>query len=137
VGETTVKASLSHDGSFVEGTSTVIVTNGSLPTELVAIAVTPMNLVNPHQTSQQFMATGRYGDGRRADLTNEGTWSLVVVPIPASPDNPECLGSNCGLQTTVSNSEGSRGLLSAGSEEGFIIKARLGAVEGQASLSVR
>lgn len=55
------------------GSTTVTVTVAPL----TSIAVTPLNpsISKTAQATQQFTATGTYGDGSVADLTNTATWS--------------------------------------------------------------
>ena len=94
------------------GSTTLTVT---AVTSLASIAVTPANPSVPMTSTEQFIATGTYGNGSTADITASVTWSsgtAAVATINAS-----------GLATTLTTGTST-------------IKATLGAISGSTTLTV-
>ncbi|MEQ1923750.1 MAG: Ig-like domain-containing protein [Pyrinomonadaceae bacterium] len=86
---------------------------------LVSINVVPVNTTILTGRSQQFTAFGIYSDGAVQDITNSVTWSSSVITV-----------------ARISNAVGTQGLatgLTAGTVQ---ILARLGTVQGTATLTV-
>jgi len=59
-------------GGFAGGT--IFVVDAGLGPSLTSIAVTAPNSSIPKGTTQQFTATGSYGDNSTADITSQVTW---------------------------------------------------------------
>jgi hypothetical protein len=111
VGSTTITATL--EGKSGSTTLTVSVA------DLLAIAVSPDAATLARGTSQAFSALGLFSDGTRQDLTDQVTWS-------SSDDST----------ATVSNADGSHGLV-IGVEVGSVtISAGFSGVSGSSAVEV-
>jgi Big-like domain-containing protein len=111
VGSTTVTATLGGQSG-----STIFAVSGAA---LVAIAVSPDGAELAMGTSQAFSALGLLSDGTRQDLTDQVTWS----------------SSNNSL-ASVSNADGSRGLVIGGGVGSVTISATHSGVSGSAAVDV-
>ncbi len=76
--------------SIAQGNTTITAASGTVsgsssltvgPPLLVSIAVSPVTASIPVGTSQQFTATGTYGDGSTQNLTSSATWSSSSATI--------------------------------------------------------
>ncbi|MGA3322933.1 MAG: kelch repeat-containing protein, partial [Terriglobia bacterium] len=86
---------------------------------LVSIAVTPANPSIIADNTQQFTATGTYGDGSTQNLTSTATWSSSAPSV-----------------ATISNASSSHGLATAIGGGTTTIEAALGAINGSTTLTV-
>ncbi|PKA05654.1 hypothetical protein CH375_04025 [Leptospira ellisii] len=86
---------------------------------LSSIEVTPVNGSYPLGKTHQYVATGIYSDQSNQDLTTQVSWASL----------------NTGV-ATVSNATGSKGFVSTQGTGNATITATLGAVNGQATLTV-
>ncbi len=111
------------------------------PAALVSISVTPANPSIAKGLSQQFTATGFYTDNSSADLTTSVSWmvgeggssgsSPQYSPLPSALTG----GSALSLPTStslasISNSEGTKGKLSAQSVGSVSVVAIQGSISG-------
>jgi uncharacterized protein YjdB len=87
--------------------------------QLTSITVSPPTPTIPKGTTQQFTASGIYGDGSKQDLTNSVTWGSSAMGV-----------------ATVANASGTRGLASAVAPGMTTITAAFGGTTGTASLTV-
>ena len=110
-GETTISATMES----ISGSILLTVT----PAELISIQVTPTNPSIAYGTTQQLTATGTYSDGSTQDLTTQVTWSSSTTSV-----------------TTVSNANGSNGLLTATGEGEVSVSASLDEITGNSDISV-
>lgn len=110
-GDVTVTATL----GAISGTATVSV----VPVALASIAVAPVTSTVLVGATQQLTATGTFNDGSTLDLTTQVTW--------ASSDE---------THATVSNVDGSRGLVSGIGTGLATITATMGAITGTATVDV-
>lgn len=110
-GPVTVTATL---GS-VSNTAQLTVTQPAL----VSIAVTPAGATIPQGKTQQYTATGTFGDGSTQDITNSVNWS-----------------SNQTSVATISNADGSRGLASTTILGPGGITADMNGISGTTTLTV-
>jgi predicted extracellular nuclease len=110
------------------GTSTITATLGAInasttmtvtPAVLVSIAVTPGNPSISVGNTQQFTATGTYSDTTTQNLTTSAIWASAT---PAT--------------ATISNAGGSEGLATALANGSSSITATVGAISGNATLTV-
>ena len=104
-------ASITAISGTISGTATLQVT----PPPLVGLSVTPASISIALGTSQQFTATGTYGDGSTQNLTSSVTWNSLSPAVATV--------TSAGLATSVS--QGST-----------TITATTGAFNALASLSV-
>jgi hypothetical protein len=74
VGSHSITAQYSGDANFAASVGTVAQIVNAPPTP-VSISVTPNNPVLFTGDTQQFAATGQYGDGSSLDLTNMAAWN--------------------------------------------------------------
>ncbi len=113
VGTTTISAALGAKS----GSTVLTVT----PAALTSIAVTPINSKLPKGFEQQFKATGTFTDGTTGDVTTDVTWL-----------------SNQASIATISNADGSEGLLSAVAAGTTTITAKdpASSVQGSQTLTV-
>ncbi len=112
VGNTTVTASYQN----LNGTTLVTVTAATL----TSIAVAPPMPSLAKGTTAQLTATGTYSDNSTQDLTTQATWASATPTI-----------------ATVSNANGSQGLVTAVSPGGPInVTATVGNVAGAAQVTV-
>lgn len=86
---------------------------------LTSIAVTPANASLPIDATQQYTATGTYSDLSTQDITDDVTWS-----------------SSNQSKATVSNAEGSQGLVTGVANGSATITAAEGAVSGSTTVNV-
>src|SRR6266705_2185998 len=75
----------------MQGSATLNITNAG--TNLTGITLSPVAASVPVNTTQQFTATGNYGDGSSRDLTALVTWSSSTTSVATV--------NNSGLVTTV------------------------------------
>jgi 6-phosphogluconolactonase (cycloisomerase 2 family) len=111
LGGTTISATL---GS-VSGSASLSVTAA----QLVSIAVTPSNAMVLDGGTAQFAAMGTYTDNSNQNLTSAVTWA----------------SSNAGV-ASVSNAAGSKGLATAVSRGSTAVRAVLGSITGNTTLTV-
>ena len=111
VGSTVITAALAGKSG-----STTFTVSGA---DLVAIAVSPDLAALAKGTSQAFTALGLLSDGTRQDLTDQVTWSSSDDSI-----------------ATVSNADGSRGLVLGMSVGSVTISASFSGVSGSAAVDV-
>ena len=113
VGTTTISAALGAKN----GSTVLTVT----PAALTSIAVTPINSKLPAGFQQQFKATATFTDGTTGDVTTDVTWL-----------------SNQASIATISNADGSEGLLSAVAAGTTTITAKdpASSVQGSQTLTV-
>jgi 6-phosphogluconolactonase (cycloisomerase 2 family) len=110
-GQTELKATF----NAVTGSTVLTVSNGILET----LTLTPAAPSIADGTTQQFVAMGSFTDNITRDITSSVTWSS---------DNNAVAG--------ISNAAGSRGLATAAGPGNTTIRATLGAVSGQTTLTV-
>jgi len=106
-GSTTITAT---SGS-VSGTTSLMVTTASL----VSVAVAPTNPSIPAGGTEQFTATGTYGDGSTQNLTDTATWSSSTSAVATISATGLAKGAGIGSST---------------------ITATVGSVAGSTTLSV-
>lgn len=113
---------------LVKGAATITATLGTLKAmaavtitdaALVSIAVTPVNVSLPKGRTRQMTATGTFSDSSTQDLTATATWASSVI-----------------THATVSNADGSRGVVTAAGVGDAMISATLNGVTGQVAVSV-
>jgi uncharacterized protein YjdB len=114
LGTSTISAQLAG----VTGSTTMTVTAATL----ASIEVTPPAPAIPNGSTQQFTATGVYSDSSTQPLTTAVTWTAI---------NP--MGTTV---ASVSSAMGSEGLATAQTAGVATIRATLGAVSGDATLTV-
>ena len=111
IGQTTINAQM----STVVGSTQVTV----VPPALASIDVTPVGSSVAAGRPRQFTATGRYTDGHTVNLTTMVTWSSTMPAI-----------------ATISNAAGSEGLATIVAAGMTTIRATLGAITGETTLTV-
>jgi len=111
VGAATISATM----GTVSGSTVLTVT----PATLQSITVSPPNPSVAKGTTQQFTATGTYSDGSTQTLTSQVTWASSATGV-----------------ATISNAAGSHGLATTVAVGSTTISATLGAINGQATLTV-
>jgi trimeric autotransporter adhesin len=111
-GDVTLTATLTG----VTGTATLT----AVAVTLQSIAVTPAGPTLPAGRTRQLTATGSYSDGSTADLTTQVTWASSDVAT-----------------ATVSNVDGSRGLVTAVAPGTTTVSAMLGSITGTTTVTVR
>jgi trimeric autotransporter adhesin len=111
VGSTTITATLNG----VQGSADVTVTAATL----TALQVTPTNTSIPKGVSQQYTATGVFSDQTTQDLTTQVTWA-----------------SSNELAAVISNTDGSRGLVTTPGSGATIISASFGGKSASTNLTV-
>lgn len=99
----------------ISGTATVSV----VPVALASIAVTPATSTLLIGRTQQLTATGTFNDGSTLDLTTQVTWT-----------------SSDETRATVSNVDGSRGLVTGAGTGLATLTATMGAITGTATVDV-
>src|SRR5215472_7054214 len=92
VGSHSISAQYGGDANF-GGSSGVLTQVVNTPPALVSITVTPNNPIVFAGDTQQFTATGQYGDGSTLDLTNSAAW--------ASSDTTVATFNSSGLAATA------------------------------------
>jgi hypothetical protein len=68
---------------------------------LVSISISPANPVLADPTTQQFMATGIYGDGTTADITESVNWVSEFPAVATISDEPDSSSNPKGQVKTV------------------------------------
>jgi uncharacterized repeat protein (TIGR03803 family) len=86
------------NGQFASGT--VFVVDAGLAPRLTSIAVTAPNSSISEGTTQQFTATGTYGDNSIADITTQVTWNSSNTGVAT-------IGASTGLATAVATGSAS------------------------------
>ncbi|MBA3947942.1 MAG: Ig-like domain-containing protein, partial [Herpetosiphonaceae bacterium] len=99
-GTTTITATDTTSG--INGTTTLTVTTATL----VSIAVTPANPTIAKGTTQQFVATGTYSDGRTQDISSSVTWSSGNTTVATISSTGLATGVKTGI-TTIAATSGS------------------------------
>ncbi len=94
------------------------VLGSAAPTDLLELQLSPENATLPLGSRVQLLALGKYADGSLQELTSLVVWSAASARV------------------SVSNSLGSRGVVSALEQGATEIVARLGEVEGRTVLFV-
>ncbi|HEY1906729.1 MAG TPA: Ig-like domain-containing protein [Myxococcaceae bacterium] len=108
-------ANISASMSGVTGSTKLTVTAATLE----SISVSPPAPSVAKGITQQFTATGTYSDGSTHDVSMQVAWTSSMTGV-----------------ATISDAAGSRGLASALTEGSTTILATLGAIHGQATLTV-
>lgn len=99
---------------FARGTASITVTN-----PLTSINVSPASGSYQVGATQQFTATGYYGDGSNKDVTQAATWSSSNTSV-----------------ATVGNSSGTQGAAAMVGSGSTSITAAMGSVQSAAAISV-
>jgi YD repeat-containing protein len=114
VGASTGPISVTVGGVTVTSSSSFTVTS------LASIALSPAGSTIAAGGTQQFHASGTYGNGTAGDITTSVVWSSSNTSVAA-----------------ISNAAGSQGLATAGSVSGSTtVTATLGSISGSTSLQV-
>jgi len=108
-------ANISASMSGVTGSTQLTVTAATLE----SISVSPPAPSVAKGSTQQFTATGTYSDGSTHDLSTQASWTSSMTGV-----------------ATISNAAAAHGLASAVAEGTTTIQATLGAIHGQATLTV-
>jgi hypothetical protein len=111
IGNTTISARM----GAVFGSTVVTV----VPPVLSSITVTPASTSVAAGLAKQYTATGRYTDGTTADVTAMVTWSSTAIEV-----------------ATISNAAGSQGRATAVAMGTTTIRATVGAISGETTLTV-
>ena len=99
IGSTTITATLNSIAGF-----TTLAVNAPAPI-LQSISVSPVNLSVFVGQSQQFSATGMYGDGSQQDVTNSVIWTSIL-PAVGSISSTGLASGVSGGATTISATSG-------------------------------
>ena len=105
--------------SAAVGTVRATVTLNVTAAELVSLVVTPALPSVAAGQSQQFTATGTFSDASTANVTTMVTWTSTVAAV-----------------ATISNLAGSQGRATAVATGNTVIRAAMGTVQGETSLTV-
>jgi hypothetical protein len=112
-GQTTISATLA--AVSISGSVTLVVSNATVQ----SISVTPAGRSIAAGTQLSFIATGSFSDGSTQTITNDVTWA----------------SSNTSF-ARVSNTAGTKGIVTAVSTGSVTISGTLGTVKGSAALTV-
>jgi trimeric autotransporter adhesin len=101
-GNATIKATFSFAGFTQSGTSILTVT----PATLSSLSLSPSTAAIAPASSQQYIATGTFSDGTKANVNTLVNWS-TSDPNVASVSNPGVITGQSSGQVTVTAQQGS------------------------------